>query len=63
MTNWMVKMRECYASHVIRHTVDLVDHTGNKIFSIEPYLEHPMLVKMYDWEMSNLRLIVQTVLS
>jgi hypothetical protein len=62
MTRWMVKMREYYAKHVIRRTVNSVDHAGNKIFGIEPYLEHPILVKMYDWEMANLGHIARTVI-
>lgn len=51
----MQKMRERFATHIIRRTIDSVDYKGEKLFGMKPYLEHIMEVRMYDWEMEKLR--------
>lgn len=55
MRQWMCKMRQRFARNVIRRTIDSLDCMGNKIFGMKPYMEHILKVKMYDWEMGNLR--------
>ena len=51
----MMTMRERFATHVIRRTIDSVDFEDNKLFGMCPYLEHTMKLRMYDWEMEQLR--------
>ncbi|KAI5988912.1 hypothetical protein EDC04DRAFT_2614443 [Pisolithus marmoratus] len=55
MHDWMIKMRERFAPHVIHRTIDSVDHSGNKLFGLRPYQEHTMKLQMYEWEMGALR--------
>ena len=55
MLKWMTKMRECFALYVICHTIDSLDCNANKIFGIQPYIDHILRLKMYDWEMNTLR--------
>ncbi|KAI6029042.1 P-loop containing nucleoside triphosphate hydrolase protein [Pisolithus microcarpus] len=53
--DWMIKMRERFAPHVIRRTIDSVDFAGKKLFGMLPYQEHTLKLQMYDWEMGALR--------
>ncbi|KAI6144170.1 P-loop containing nucleoside triphosphate hydrolase protein, partial [Pisolithus thermaeus] len=53
--DWMIKMRERFAPHVIRRTIDSVDFAGNKLFGMLPYKEHTLKLQMYSWEMGALR--------
>ncbi|KAI6137600.1 P-loop containing nucleoside triphosphate hydrolase protein [Pisolithus tinctorius] len=52
---WMVKIRDRFAHNVIRRTINSVDHAGNKLFGLKPYLEHILKLRMYDNEMGVLR--------
>lgn len=61
MRQWMVKMRDYFAQHVIRRTVDSVNNKGEKIFGLKTYSEHYLLVKMFQWETDNLLRIAQNM--
>lgn len=50
----MGTMRERFATHVIRRTIDSVDYQNNQLFEMRPYKEHLMKLRMYDWEMDQL---------
>lgn len=55
MRTWMKVMRDHFAKHVIRRTIDSLDYRNQKLFGMRPYIEHFLKLRMYDWEMDNLR--------
>lgn len=55
MRQWMKLMRERFAIHIIRRTIDSKDPRGQKLFGMRPYQDHSLHLRMYDWEMENLR--------
>ncbi|KIJ57574.1 hypothetical protein HYDPIDRAFT_104092 [Hydnomerulius pinastri MD-312] len=55
MLEWMKKMRETFAPYVIRRTIDSLDHNGDRISGLGPYLTHNLELQMYDWEHDHLR--------
>ena len=62
MLEWMGKMQECFASYVIHCTIDSLDCSGNKIFSMHPYIKHVLQLEMYDWEMNALRDLAKDII-
>ncbi|KAI9457025.1 P-loop containing nucleoside triphosphate hydrolase protein [Boletus coccyginus] len=52
---WMAKIRDRFSYHVIRRTIDSVDHAGQKLFGMTPYQEHVLKLEMYPEEMQMLR--------
>ncbi|KAH0833809.1 P-loop containing nucleoside triphosphate hydrolase protein [Lanmaoa asiatica] len=63
MTQWMGTIRDHFAIHVIRRTVDSVNNQGHKIFGLKPFTEHYLLVEMYPWETANLHRIAKNLIS
>lgn len=47
-------IRERFVGICIRRDLHSVDNEGNLISGLNPIYEHPVLVKLYDWEMSKL---------
>lgn len=43
-------VRDTFAKHVIRRTLDSIDYRGHKIFGMRPYREHIMLLELRQWE-------------
>ncbi|KAI6142086.1 hypothetical protein BKA82DRAFT_149320, partial [Pisolithus tinctorius] len=39
---WMVKICDQFAHHIICQMINSVDHAGTKLFSLKPYLEHTL---------------------
>ncbi|KAH0832859.1 hypothetical protein J3R83DRAFT_11786 [Lanmaoa asiatica] len=61
MLDWMAKMRECFAVYVICRMIDSLNCKGNKIFGMQPYIEHILRLNIYDWEMNALRDFVKDI--
>jgi hypothetical protein len=51
---WISKLRGRYAGIVIRRTVHSVDYSGKRISGLEPYMEHLLVLELYENEISNL---------
>ncbi|KAG8213507.1 hypothetical protein J3R82DRAFT_12050 [Butyriboletus roseoflavus] len=55
MRQWMKVMRERFSTHIIQRTIDSKDPRGQKLFGMRPYQDHSLHLRMYEWEMENLR--------
>ncbi|KAG9308261.1 hypothetical protein JVU11DRAFT_12148 [Chiua virens] len=58
---WMPRIRDAFAKHVIRRTLDSVDNLGEKIFGMQPYREHIMLVELREWETQALSALTSEI--
>ena len=54
LCQWIPMIRDGFAPYVIRRTLDSVDHSRSKIFSLPPYEEYVMLLELCDWEKARL---------
>jgi hypothetical protein len=63
MLQWIGKIRERFASAVIRRTVHSTDNKGNPISGLEPYLEHNLVLNLYKVEMDNLNRIAEVMVT
>lgn len=57
MKGCMADMRNRFKGCTIRRTVWSIDNTGKRISGLEPFEEHPLLLKLYPSEMANLEAI------
>jgi len=55
MRTWMKVMGDQFGKHIIRRTIDSLNYRKQKLFGMRPYIEHFLMLRMYDWEMENLR--------
>jgi len=63
MIKWIHTIREGFAPSVIRRTVFSVDDEGNRISGLPPFVEHPLVLSLYDHELGNLDRIAEELLS
>ena len=61
LQKYIPQLREAFSHHVIRRTLDSVDHQGRRIFGMRPYLEHVMLIELRDWEKSELNALTNEI--
>ena len=61
MQSWMQIMRNRFAKHIIHRTIDSLDYCNQKLFGMRPYMEHFLMLCMYDWEMNNLCSFVKEI--
>jgi hypothetical protein len=54
MMEWIQIIRERFKFNVIRRTHASVDCDGKPIAGLEPYIEHPLLLQLYPYEMESL---------
>ena len=47
-------MCDQFAKHVIHRTINSLNYHNQKLFSMWLYMEHFLMLHMYDWEMNNL---------
>lgn len=55
-------VRDTFAKHVIRRTLDSVDYRQQKIFGMKPYQEHIMLLELRQWERQALSVLTDQML-
>ena len=61
MQSWMQIMHNRFAKHIIHRTIDSLDYCNQKLFGMRPYMEHFLMLCMYDWEMNNLCSFVKEI--
>jgi len=54
MIEWIQIIRERFKFNVIRRTHASVDCDGKPIAGLDPYVEHPLLLQLYPYEMESL---------
>ena len=54
MMEWIQIIRERFKFNVIRRTHASVDCDGKLIAGLDPYVEHPLLLQLYPYEMESL---------
>jgi hypothetical protein len=54
MLEWIIKLKDGYAGSIIRRTVWSEDNEGNRISGLKPFIEHSLVLELYDEEVENL---------
>ncbi|KAG2747793.1 hypothetical protein P692DRAFT_201716179 [Suillus brevipes Sb2] len=59
MLTWVNEIRKRFSGVVIRRTIWSVDNHGSRISGLGPFMEHNLLVTLYNHEVDNLELIAK----
>ncbi|KAF9218171.1 hypothetical protein BS17DRAFT_823391 [Gyrodon lividus] len=62
MHKWMPVMCQRFSPHVIQCTINSMDYQGSKLFSLQPYLDHTLKLKMYNWEINSLQTFAKEII-